>query len=177
MTYFPSVERWMIPQSAYSSSFAEMARDGARGNEGVALWLGHRENGQADVTHVVALRGSGVVRKPSLLRISDELMNDVTDIAIGLGVSLVGQIHSHGEGYGVDLSVTDRKYGISVPYYLSLVAPDYGTRFSTPLFECGIHVFEPTIGFRRLALDETRRRVVIVQGPAVPVLIAGDDRL
>lgn len=153
-----------------------MAHYGIRGKEGIALWLGRRIGGRAEITHVVALRGSGVIRKPDLLRISDGLINDVTDLAIERGVSLVGQIHSHGTGYGINLSPTDRKYGISVPYYLSLVAPHYGTRLGTPINKCGIHVFEPGgAGFRRLPANEAGRRIEVVSGPATPVLLAGKE--
>ena len=176
MSYFPKVERWLIPKSALSSSFREMALDGVCGNEGIALWLGRRIGGRADITHVVALRGPGVIRKPNLLRISDDLMNDVTDLAIEHSVSLVGQIHSHGTGYGINLSPTDRMYGISVPYYLSLVAPHFGSRPKTPIGKCGVHVFEPGgAGFRRLPPDEANRRLEVISGPATPVLLVGTE--
>jgi hypothetical protein len=117
-----------------------------------------------------------VIRKPNQLRISDGLINDVTDLAIGHSVSLVGQIHSHGTGYGINLSPTDRKYGISVPYYLSLVAPHYGTRPRTPIGKCGIHVFEPGgTGFRRLPADEASSRLEVISGPETPVLLVGKE--
>ncbi|MER3406785.1 MAG: hypothetical protein C4289_17785, partial [Chloroflexota bacterium] len=84
--------------------------------------------GQAEITHVVGLRGPGVIKRPDFLRIEPWLLNDVTDLAIDLGVVLVGQVHTHGPGYGTDLSMTDRTYGIAVPFYISVVAPDYGLR-------------------------------------------------
>jgi hypothetical protein len=117
-----------------------------------------------------------VIRKPDLLRISEDLINDVTDLAIGHSVSLVGQIHSHGTGYGINLSPTDRKYGISVPYYLSLVAPHYGTRPRTSIGKCGVHVFEPGgTGFRRLPAAEACRRLEVISCPPTPVLLIGKE--
>ena len=175
MTFFAPVSTWRIPEAALAASLLEMARDGVRGNEGVALWLGRRGGGQAEVTHVVALRGPGVVKRPDQLVIQAALINDVTDLAIELGVVLVGQIHSHGELYGTDLSYADRTLGIRVPYYLSLVAPDYALRPRTRLEDCGVHVFEPGSGFRRLPAAEVGQRLQAVAAAPVPVLTVGKE--
>jgi hypothetical protein len=152
-----------------------MARDGLLGNEGVALWLGRRGNGRAEVTHLVALRGRGVIKRPDQLVLQPQLVNDVTDLAIKLGVTLVGQIHSHGKLYGTDLSYADRTFGITVPYFLSLVAPDYALRPQTRLEECGVHLFEPGVGFRRLPPAELSRRVFLVSGDPIPLLTVGEE--
>ena len=173
MTYFPEIDRWLIPASAWNESFHEMALDGQLGNEGVALWLGRREGDQAEVTHVVALRGPEVIKEPDLLVIGASLLNDVTDLVIELGVRLIGQIHSHGTRYGTNLSYSDHRNGIKTPGYLSIVAPDYGVRPGTSLAQCGVHVFERDRGFRRLAGEEARRRVLIVQGTTVPTIVVG----
>ena len=90
MIFFPRVENWQIPESAIIDSFSEMSLDGEVGNEGITLWLGHRRNGQAEITHLVCLRGQGVIKRPDLLIIESWLLNDVTDVAIELGVALVG---------------------------------------------------------------------------------------
>lgn len=175
MSFFPRIDRWVIPELALSESFREMARDGMQGNEGIVLWLGRRCGDRAEITHLVALRGHGVVKRPELLRIFSALVNDVTDLAIEQGVTLVGHIHSHGTGYGTNLSPTDRKYGIAVPYFLSVVAPHYALKSGTHIGQCGIHVFEPGVGFRRLPAVEARRRVEVIPGPDVPLLIAGKE--
>ena len=175
MTFFAPVNTWRIPEPAFAASLQEMARDGVRGDEGVALWLGRRGGGQAEVTHMVALRGPGVVKRPDQLVIEPALLNDVTDLAVELGVVLVGQIHSHGELYGTDLSHADRTLGIRVPYYLSLVAPDYALRPRTRLEDCGVHVFEPGRGFRRLSVAEVGRRLQAVADASVPVLTVGKE--
>ena len=52
MNFFPKINRWIIPEAAVAGSFREMALDGMQCNEGIVLWLGHRNNGQAEVTHL-----------------------------------------------------------------------------------------------------------------------------
>jgi hypothetical protein len=173
MTFFAPVNTWRIPEPAFTVSLQEMARDGIWGNEGVALWFGRRGNGQAEVTHVVALRGPGVIKRPDQLVIQPSLVNEVTDIAIELGAVLIGQIHSHGDLNGTDLSYADRTFGITVPYFLSLVAPGYALRPQTLLEDCGVHVFEQHTGFRRLPVPEVARRLQLVPAAPVPVLTVG----
>lgn len=173
-TFFPPVARWHLPEAAVSGSFAEMARDGEQGNEGVALWLGHRQGGDAVVTHLVALRGSGVRKGPRLLSVEPWLINEVTDLAIELEVTLVGQIHSHGRGW-VDMSPTDRTEGIAVPHYLSVIAPWFALRPGTGLVDCGVHVFESGDGWRRLSPSEVQTRLCVVSGGQVPLISIGEE--
>lgn len=174
MTFFAPVECWRIPEGAFAASIEEMAIDGIKGNEGVALWLGRRNAGQAEVTHVVKLRGTGLIKRPDQLVIPPELINEVTDLAIKLDVALVGQIHSHGHLYGTDLSYTDRRYGIAVPHYLSLVAPDFALRKNTAVKDCGVHMFVPKQGFRRMSPMEVERRLCMIASATVPVVTIGE---
>lgn len=173
--YFPPVSGWRMPRSVLHSSLEEMARDGVKGNEGVMLWLGRRDEGVVEVTHLVALRGPGIIKEPDFLSIEPELLNDVTDLSIELGAHLVGQIHSHFSAEFLDLSYTDRTYGIHAPNYLSLVAPDYGMNPATNINDCGVHVYEHGSGYRRLSPDEVGRRIHVVDGPNLPVLIVGEE--
>jgi hypothetical protein len=108
------------------------------------------------------------------LVIQASLVNELTDVAIELGIALIGQIHSHGALYGTDLSYADRNFGIAVPYFLSLVAPDYALRPQTRLEDCGVHVFEPRSGFRRLSVPEVAQRLRVFPGEPVPVLTIGE---
>lgn len=174
--YFPTVGRWSLSEAVMQMSVAEMSRDGMLGNEGVAMWFGKRSHGCATVTHVVALRGRGVIKRPAQLVIQESVFAAVTETAIDLGVSLIGQIHSHGPGYGVDLSPTDRMYGVAVPYYLSLVAPDYAMRPYTPLTACGVHVLQPGKGFCRLAMHEIYRRFELTQESLPPLIVIGENQ-
>jgi proteasome lid subunit RPN8/RPN11 len=149
---------WLLPEAAMTASISEMAPDGARGCEGVALWLGRRSAGVVTVTHVVALRGPGITKRPDHLSISADLLNEVTMLAMRDGVYVVGQIHSH-PGKWVDLSEVDKRYGISIPGYLSVVAPDFARRPSTAIAECGVHVFDHGT-WRRLGAFERACRVI-----------------
>src|SRR5258707_12456532 len=174
-TFFPSVEMWRLAEGVLEGSLQEMSNDGVHGNEGVVLWLGRRIQGQAEITHLVGLRGSGVTKRPDFLVISPWLLNEVADVALQLSVSLIGQIHTHGSGYGLDLSRTDRTQGIAVPHFLSVVAPDYGLRSDISITDCGVHVFEPGLGYRRLSMREVEQRVQVVPGPPPPLLLIGRD--
>jgi len=175
MSYFPAIKKWIIPESAIIESFKEMARDGKSGNEGITLWLGKRSKEHAQVTHLVALRGPGIVKKPAVLIIEPDLFNSVTDITIAYNVALIGQIHSHGPWHGTDLSVTDIRYGLSVPFYLSIVAPDYALKTECDLSSCGVHIFDPGTGYRRLSPMEAQDRIQIIKGNKTPFLIIGED--
>jgi len=173
MTYFSIPEHWRIPEAALRHSFAEMAEDGQRGCEGIAMWLGHYDGNTAIVTHVARLRGPGILKEPDRLLISADLVNDLTDVAIENNLTLIGQIHSHGPLHTTNLSETDKRYGIAVPGYLSAVAPDYALRSETTISECGLHVFIPGKSWPRLSPTEVRQRISIVSGIIVPILVAG----
>lgn len=174
-TFFPPVEVWHLTKSVLEDSLREMSNDGVHGNEGVVLWLGRRVQGQAEITHLVGLRGPGVVKRPNLLIILPWLLNEVADVALQLNVSLIGQIHTHGTGYDIGLSRTDRARGIAVPHFLSVVAPDYGLRGDIGIVDCGVHVFEPGLGYRRLSTREVEQRVQVISGTPPPLLLIGQD--
>jgi len=169
--FFPKIDAWRIPQSALEKSWAEMALDGQRGDEGIALWLGSHDSGQAIVQAVVALRGPGIIKRPGLIRIESALFNEVADAALDRGMILVGHVHSHG-GTFVDLSPTDRAYGVGVPHYLSVVAPHRALQ-QPQIADCGVHVFEPRGYFRRLPPQEVRERILVERNDDVPIVIVG----
>ena len=154
---------------------AEMASDGRRGNEGVALWLGSRAKGEATVTHVVRLVGPGVRKGPALIEIDATLFNEVADVAIREGASLVGQVHSHGVGWSTDLSETDLTGGVRAPFYLSVVAPDYALRAETEIRDCGVHFFEPGSGYRRFSRREITARISVPTDLGAMLSVIGGD--
>ena len=175
--YFPKVEQWCIPKVAISKSLRELARDGVCGNEGIVLWLGRRNNGVAQITHIVTLQGTGVTKQPNFLKIETALFDEVSDKALRLNVTLIGHIHSHGPYCGIDLSSTDEKLGIAVPYFLSVVVPSYGLLKNTQIGDCGIHVFDPRCGFQRLSLSEVNRCIHIQQFHQCPQIILDRSRV
>jgi hypothetical protein len=174
--FFAEPHQWRIGRRVFEASLTEMARDGRVGNEGVAMWLGHYEKDVAVVSHVGVLRGPHVRKAPDLLMIDSELINDLTDLALDHAVRLIGQIHSHGPRYGTNLSETDRRYGVAVPGMLSLVAPDYALRPDTALEECGVHLFQPGVGWRRFSVDELKARVTLFDTGDAVILKAGTDK-
>lgn len=165
-------EQWSIPNSIWRDSFEEMASDGRGGREGIALWLGITQGGLGHVRRAVFLRGEGARKERALLQVSSALMNDVTDVAIELGLVLLGQVHSHGPGWPIDLSPTDKMFGIAHPGYLSIVAPDYALSVVPPEM-CGVHVFMSGVGYTRLVATEAARRVALVEISTEPAVIVG----
>jgi len=174
MNYFPKINRWLIPQAALNRSREEMAQDGRRGNEGISLWLGTKKRGEARLTRIVFLRGRGIYKSPLNIQIDPELMRQVHEKAEVVGAILIGQIHSHGRHYGVNLSPTDHTYGVRVPYFLSVVCPDYAQTESTTMIDCGVHIFLPDRGYVRLATKEIARRIIVPKEPSIEILTVGD---
>lgn len=173
MKFFPPIQKWSIPVCAWEASLEELAFDGQIGREGIAMWLGRRLAGIASISHVALLRGSGVRKRRYLIEIDAGLVNDLTDAALERNVVLLGQIHSHAPECSTDLSHADRQFGISVPSYLSVVAPEFALRSPTGLADCGFHVFDPPFGFRRLDLAEAEQRFSIVAAPDLETFIVG----
>jgi hypothetical protein len=173
-SYFSEIQTWRVPEMAIADTLEEMAIDGREGNEGIVLFLGHDEGVVAEVTHLVKLRGPGIEKYPWRINIDAALLNDVTDVAIENRVRLIGQVHSHGPGYGLDLSPTDKAYGIRTPYYLSLVAPDYALS-AAPLQSWGVHVFMEQQGWQRLSVSEAQSRLQLVPGKRASVITVGGE--
>lgn len=172
---FPQVTSWRIPDTVLPDSLQEMAIDGRAGNEGLVLWLGHDQGKIAEVAYLVKLRGPNISKRPNQIRINSALFNDLADVAIENGVRLIGQIHTHGPGYPLDLSLTDRAYGLQTPFYLSVVAPNYGLS-ATTFMDCGVHVYVPRKGFVRLRANEVGRRIRLLSGPHLPFVELGGER-
>lgn len=161
---------WKIPRQALSLSLAEMALDGARGDEGIAFWLGVCDGADARVTHVLGVRGPHIAKGPLFLRVGVEAFNAISDFALRANVVLLGQVHAHPGGF-IDLSPTDRQYGIAFADYLSVVAPDYAQGNEMAIEDCGVHVYSVDSGYVRLAPDEVRRRVLVTNVSAELVLV------
>ena len=170
--YFTQIRLWRIPQAAIEDSLDEMALDGAKGTEGIVLWLGKDNDDIAEITHLIRLRGSLVVKRKEYINIHSALLNDVADIAIERGLRLLGQVYSHPPGYSVDLSPTDRMYGIQVPFYLSLVAPDFA-RTRVPVQNWGVHIYTAEAGYLRVDQEQTRHCLQITDGLRPPIFTVG----
>lgn len=162
---YEPVDVWRAPDRLLRDSIAEMAPDGLRGCEGIVLWLGVIAERIAKITHMVGLTGSGIEKRPDYLRIHPDLFNAVAAFAERMDLVLIGQIHSH-PGTFVDLSLVDIKYGMTTPHYLSVVAPHYAQDLRSEWGDCGVHVYEPPRGFRRMHTAEVRTRIGVMAGAA-----------
>jgi proteasome lid subunit RPN8/RPN11 len=152
----------------------ELAHDGIKRIEGICLWLGNRgEDGLAAITHSVLLRGSYIEKSALNITINPKLMREVHEKAQENKVSLIGQIHSHAENVGTNLSSVDRRYGISVPGYLSVVAPNYGLTEGTAINDCGVYTYVPEKGYIRLSWREVSKRIIIDHQMQHSTLIIG----
>lgn len=148
---------WQFPEDLMQRSLEIMRPHGAKGNEGLALWLGEAKGQVAEITHIVSISGPGFKTSPQYMSLSMRALAILTDLADQFGVYLVGQIHSH-PGVFTDLSALDQAHGIRIPDYLSLVCPHYAQQSNTQLNDCGVHVFESNV-YRRLSRAETERRI------------------
>jgi hypothetical protein len=166
------VDRWRVPRNLLSASIADMAEDGLRGCEGIVLWLGAIADRVASITHMVGPRGPLIEKHPQYLRIHPDLFNELAIYAERLDAVLIGQIHSHPATF-VNLSRTDLKYGVTTPYYLSVVAPHYAQDPDSGWNDCGVHVYGPQRGFQRLANSEVKKRFEVLSGFDAPLTHVG----
>jgi hypothetical protein len=173
-SYFSEAASWKIVRPAILDSIEEIKKDGKQGNEGIVLWFGRDQNSIVEVSHLVRLRGSGIEKRPDLIHINSSLMNEVADLAIECKARLIGQVHSHGPFYALDLSYTDVAHGVKAPQYLSLVAPDYGDT-TCPIHSWGVHIFQEGFGYLRLSRAQAEQRLQVVDGQHLPFLTAGGE--
>lgn len=171
---FPEVHSWRIPTPAWVASLEELAMDGKVGREGIAFWLGRRDAGVARVSAIALLRGSLIRKSANQIVIDADLVNDLTDAAIAAGCRVVGQVHSHGPWTTTALSETDRDLGFTVPYHISVVAPDFGRGHVEPV-NCGVHVYVPDEGFRQLGRTEVAERLGLSDTDPISVIKVGES--
>lgn len=159
MDFYPETKEFFVPRDLLEVAISEMRNDGANGNEGTCLWLGERNDHTATITHAVLLRGPHIFKSPTNIRIEPELMREVHCAARDRGLILIGQVHSHGKDYGVDLSYVDRELGFRIPAFLSVVAPDYGQSWPISWLDCGVHIYQREQGFVRLRDRDVQARI------------------
>ncbi len=153
MSLYAHTDYWRLPKNVLADSLMLMRSDGELGREGIVFWLGTHRDGIASIEALLSMNGPGIQKLPLYMKISPDAMNTLADVAGDRGYYLVGQIHSH-PGTFVDLSQADIRYGIAAPFYLSVVAPHYALENDTGWSDCGVHVFSPNAGFRRLTISQ-----------------------
>lgn len=174
MSLYEEISEWRMPANTLPASLEAMAADGLHGNEGIVMWLGRAELGIATITHLVIFAEHLLRKRPDFLEVPPDTLNRLADIAEPLEVSLIGQIHSH-PGTFTDLSIPDRRYGISAPYYLSVVAPHYAQDPATDWPQCGVHQFVPRVGFRRLTIEEVEHRIAVLTSTIAERIVLGES--
>lgn len=160
---------WDIPHDLLPKSVEHMRPYGARGNEGLALWFGDDVGNTVVITHLVVPYGPGLTTHPLHLSLSMRAMARITRLGDELDRYWAGQIHSH-PGTMLDLSDVDKRMGIHVQNYLSLVCPYYAQSDTREVNECGVHAFDRG-SYRRFPASEVIQRIVVSkrQAQLVPV--------
>jgi hypothetical protein len=173
---------WSIPHGLWQQTLRELSLDGARGCEGICLWLAPldalsgaiADTEEVPLTRCAVLRGPLVRRHPLSIVIDSELLSELTDVLDREGLALAGQVHGH-PGEFIHLSEVDKAMGFRVPGFLSLVAPHYGVRRETRLEQCGFHEFIARADYRRLLQAEIAQRVRSVEAAVLAPLIIGEN--
>lgn len=160
---------WHLPKNLLSQSITIMRPQGRMGNEGLAFWFGIENQNHLIVTHIVEVFGSGFISTPLHMSLSLKAMTRLTQLTEELDIYLIGQIHSH-PGNFVDLSELDKRHGIRIPDYLSVVCPYYAQKDLIGFEECGLHVFENN-KFRRMLNKEVSTRLFIQDLPLEKISI------
>lgn len=145
---------WYLPKKLLSESIEIMRPHGQLGCEGLALWLGYEKNNDTYISHMIELYGPGFKTSPLHMSLSLSAMASLTKLAEQNNLFLAGQIHSH-PGTFVDLSDIDKRMGIRIPNYLSLVCPHYAQIPSTTLSDCGVHIFVSN-AYHKLTSNEAK---------------------
>jgi proteasome lid subunit RPN8/RPN11 len=154
---------WNFPRQLLPLSVEAMRPYGAQGHEGLCLWFGNEEAGVVSITHLVVPHGPGLVTHPLHLSLSMRAMSRITRLGTEIDCYLAGQIHSH-PGLMLELSDVDRRMGIHVQDYLSLVCPYYAQRDVQNVLQCGVHVFDSG-RYRSLSSGEMDSRITVSDRP------------
>ncbi|HYW55765.1 MAG TPA: hypothetical protein VE934_02300 [Polaromonas sp.] len=148
---------WDLPRDLLAQSIQVMRPYGAIGHEGLALWFGDDRGDAVEITHLIVPHGPGLVTHPLHLSLSLRAIARLTGLSGRLDRYWAGQIHSH-PGVDVRLSEVDKRMGVLVQDYLSVVCPHYAQQPVTDLRECGIHIFDRG-AYRQLAPAEVGARI------------------
>lgn len=172
--YFPRITRWVIGQPLVDETMDELARSGRLDREGIVFWLGRRDGETARISHVVRVRGKGVVSRRDLLEVSAGITNDVGALCDELGLAWVGQAHSHG-GRWTGMSRPDRTLGATSAYFLSIIVPFFARDRGTTIADCGVHVMDPDGGWLTLSRDRVAEMITLDPNAGVSVVTIGEE--
>lgn len=142
---------WLdVPLLERTTEVLRQSSNGKQPHEGVAYWAGRRVGNECFITTCIAPAATTTFGS---FDTSAQTNAKVVMYLAGVGLELIGQVHSHpgalvGHSDGDDLRAL-------MPYtgFLSVVVPHYGRRGMRPLTICGVHLFDGSC-FRRLANPE-----------------------
>ena len=141
----PVNARLVLAQSCFDGLIEALAPANNRRHEGVALLLGKIEDGVGVGVH--AVRPNAITTRGSF-QIPASEMAKVVALATRLGLSIIGQVHTHpGEAFHSD----GDEEGANIRYdgFFSLVIPEYG-RFLPNLRDSVLYAFSSVDGWQRL---------------------------
>lgn len=155
------MERLVVPRRFADAAQAHMRSVGLSGNEGFALWLGHRDGVRFDVdeTLIPQQQGRRVGRGVCVTVDGDELFR-INRYLYDTGRQLIAQLHSHPtEAYH---SETDDTFPIATTAgAFSIVVPDFAVR-PFALHDCAVYRLVPDQGWLELPLSAVRRVIQVI---------------
>ncbi len=154
--YFPAIDVYQVGPTLLAETLRVLQEEGQNREEALVFWAGRLAESQAEIYTIVVPKGSGVIKHPLFVRLTDEAMARVAGLVEPPRLVLMAQIHTHrGEAFHSD---TDDFYGFRSPGFISAVIGNYGMGVLAAMeawavFEClnGGH-------FRRLTPTEVSRR-------------------
>jgi Prokaryotic homologs of the JAB domain len=120
------VRRVILTPAVIQATLRTLQEFGAQSKEGLVLWLGKIEPGQAQVLRVLIPKQNSISDEDGVgYFVTGETLFRLNQALAETGLRLIAQIHSHpGDAYH---SHTDDRYAIvTAEGGLSLVVPDFG---------------------------------------------------
>lgn len=128
MTGFLHITEVRIPAREVARGQQHLRKAGARGNEGLVLWIGQSRGTVFQVTQAFVPRQRGIRTPDGVCVVIDgDALHELNVALYRHGLVLFGQVHSHpGAAYH---SATDDEHAVATKVgSLSLVVPDFARR-------------------------------------------------
>jgi len=162
-TPYPEIQSWVLPKAAITATLAGVRPAGDVGVESGVFWMGTRDR-ESRVSHVLQVKGKGVVERPYQWRIAPEVFGSACDWAKPQALTLLAIVHIHLADGCPEMSWTDRNCSVQVPGILAVIIGNRG-RQADPR-EWGWFVYENR-QYRKLASREVALRVDLTSTAAV----------
>jgi hypothetical protein len=170
--YFPVIDVYEIGPTLLGETLRVLQKEGKNREESLVFWAGRLAESQAEIHTIVVPKGSGVIKHPLFVRLTDEAMARVAGLVEPPRLVLMAQIHTHrGSAFHSD---TDDFYGFRSPGFISAVIGNYGV--GVPAAMEAWAVFECLNGghFRELTPTQVSNRFRPQLSLPVSIVEAGD---